>query len=48
VAVTCSLGPLSIWNPRTRQLDLPSGTAIALEVGAHAHDPGALSLKVAS
>lgn len=46
VAVACSLDPLAIWNPQTRQLDLPTRTAIALEVGAHAHDPGALSLKV--
>ena len=47
VAVACSLDPLAIWNPQTRQLDLPTGTAVALEVGAHAHDPAALSLKVA-
>ena len=46
VAVACSLDPLAIWNPQTRQLDLRTGTAIALEVGAHAHDPAALSLKV--
>jgi beta-glucosidase len=47
VAVACSLDPLAIWNPRTRQLDRPARTAIALEVGAHAHDPAALPLRVA-
>jgi beta-glucosidase len=47
VAVTCSLGPLAIWNPATGQLDLPAETKIALEVGAHAHDPAALPLQVA-
>jgi len=46
VAVACSLDPLAIWNPQTRQLDLPTRTTIALEVGAHAHDPGAVNLKV--
>jgi beta-glucosidase len=46
VTVDCSLGPLAIWNPQTRQLDLPVMTIIALEVGGHVHDPGAVSLKV--
>lgn len=46
VAVACSLDSLAIWNPQTRQLDPPTRTTIALAVGAHAHDPGALSLKV--
>jgi beta-glucosidase len=47
VTVTCSLDPLAIWNPGTRQLDPPAGTAIVLLVGAHAHDPGAVRLEVA-
>jgi hypothetical protein len=42
--VACSLDPLAIWNRRTRRLDPPARTAIALEVGAHAHDPAALTL----
>jgi hypothetical protein len=45
--VACSLDPLAIWNPQTRQLDPPAGTTVALEVGAHAHDPAALTLQVA-
>jgi beta-glucosidase len=48
VTVDCSLDPLAIWNPRSRQLDPPSGTTIALHVGAHAHDPGAVRLEVAA
>jgi beta-glucosidase len=47
VAVTCSLEPLAIWNLATAQLDLPAATTVALEVGAHAHDPAALPLQVA-
>ena len=47
VEVTCSLDPLAIWNPRTRQLDPPARTTVALEVAAHAHDPAALTLQVA-
>ena len=47
VAVACSLDPLAIWNPRTRQLDPPARTTVALEVAAHAHDPAALTLRVA-
>jgi beta-glucosidase len=47
VEVACSLDPLAIWNPQTRQLDLPAQTTIALEVAAHAHDRAALSLRVA-
>jgi beta-glucosidase len=47
VGVSCSLDPLAIWNPATARLDPPAATTIALEVGAHAHDPAALSLNVA-
>lgn len=47
VTVACSLDPLAVWNPRTRQLDLPAGTTIVLEVGACAHDPAAAHLEVA-
>jgi len=47
VAVACSLDPLAVWNPRTRQLDLPAGTTIVLEVGACAHDPAAVHMEVA-
>jgi beta-glucosidase len=47
VTVACSPGSLAIWNPGTRQLDPPAGTTIALQVGAHAHDPGAVRLEVA-
>lgn len=47
VEVTCSLAPLAIWNPHTRQLDPPAGTTIAFEVAAHAHDPAAVALQVA-
>jgi beta-glucosidase len=46
VAVACSLDPLATWNPRTRQLDQPARTTVALEVAAHAHDPAALTLPV--
>ena len=47
VTVLCSPAALAIWNPQTRQLDLPAGTPVALEVGAHAHDPRALRLEIA-
>jgi len=47
VEVDCSLDPLAIWNPQTRQLDPPARTTVALEVAAHAHDPAALTLQVA-
>ena len=47
VTVTCSVDPLAIWNPRTRELDPPSGTTIVLQAGAHAHDPGAVRVEVA-
>lgn len=47
VAVACSLDALAVWNPQTRQLDLPASTTIALDVGACAHDHGALRLMVA-
>jgi beta-glucosidase len=47
VEVACSLDPLAIWNPQTRQLDRPARTTVALEVGAHAHDPAAITLRVA-
>jgi beta-glucosidase len=47
VTVACALDPLAIWNPRTRRLEPPAGTTIALEVGAHAHDPAALTVRVA-
>jgi beta-glucosidase len=47
VVVTCSVDPLAIWNPRTRQLDPPVGTTIVLQAGAHAHDPGAVRVDVA-
>jgi beta-glucosidase len=46
VTVTCSLIPLAIWNPGTRQLDPPTGTTVGLQAGAHAHDPGAVRLEV--
>jgi beta-glucosidase len=47
VTVTCSLGPLAIWNAATRRLDPPAGTTVVLQVAAHAHDPGAVRLEVA-
>ena len=47
VTVSCSVDPLAIWNPRTRQLDPPSGTTIVLQAGAHAHDPAAVRVDVA-
>jgi beta-glucosidase len=46
VAVACSLDPLAVWNPASRQLDPPARTTIALEVGSHAHDPAAVTLDV--
>lgn len=46
VAVACSLDPLASWNPRTRQLGLPASTTIMLQVGAYAHDPAALNIRV--
>ena len=47
VTVPCTLSTLAIWNQRTRELDPPADTTIALEIGAHAHDPGALKVRVA-
>jgi beta-glucosidase len=46
VEVACSLDPLAIWNPQTRQLDPPARTTVALGVAGHAHDPAALALQV--
>jgi beta-glucosidase len=47
VTVPCMLSALAIWNQRTQELDLPADTTIALEIGAHAHDLGALRVRVA-
>ncbi|MDO8108342.1 glycoside hydrolase family 3 C-terminal domain-containing protein [Isoptericola sp. b441] len=41
VEVPVSLTPLGRWNGDTRQIDLPD-VPVVLEVGAHAHDAGAV------
>jgi beta-glucosidase len=46
VAVNVSLTPLAVWDPVGRRRIPPSTADVELEVGAHAHDPGALSLQV--
>ncbi len=47
VPVQVSLAPLAVWDPVRRRRVPPSTSDVELEVGAHAHDPGALSLQLA-
>lgn len=45
VAVPVALGAVGAWDAERKQLVLPEGDVV-LEVGAHAHDPAAVSLVV--
>ena len=47
VPVQVSLAPLAVWDPVRRRRVPPSTSDVELEVGAHVHDPGALSLQLA-
>jgi len=46
VAVNVSLTPLAVWDPVHGRRVPPSPSDVELEVGSHAHDPGALSLQL--
>ncbi len=46
VAVDVSLRPLATWDAATRRRVLPLPSDVELEVGAHAHDAGALRLRL--
>ncbi len=44
IDVPVSLSALGAWNPTSKTLDLP--TEITVEVGAHAHDPAAVQVRL--
>jgi beta-glucosidase len=46
-AVPVSLLPLAAWDGSERRRVLPAHADIELEIGAHAHDPAALRLRLA-
>jgi beta-glucosidase len=43
-----SLLALGAWDPASRQRVLPPAGDVELEVGAHAHDPGAKVVRLSS
>jgi beta-glucosidase len=46
VPVTVSLTPLAAWDPERCRRVRPLPSDVELEVGSHAHDPGALALQL--
>jgi beta-glucosidase len=48
VDVAVSLLPLAVWDPAAKRRVPPRADEILLEVGAHAHDPRAIPLRVPS
>ena len=48
IEVPVSLVPLGAWDPTSRRRILPPAADVELEVGAHAHDPAAVVVRLSS